>query len=90
MNKRQLQAIVDYFSRAIVACTLMMWGVMNLATAVLTYLRSNSDEVVETAAPQNWGLSFSLALVIGLVPFLIGSWILQKLFRESKPPATKN
>lgn len=85
MKKRQLQAIVDYFSRAIVACTLMMWGVMNLATAVLTYMRSNGSETIiaDSASPPNWTVSFVMAGVTGLIPFLIGGWILLKLFRDS-------
>jgi heme/copper-type cytochrome/quinol oxidase subunit 4 len=72
MDRRKLNAIVAYISRSISAAALMIWGVFNVAILVMQFLRRpEGDE-------SNWSVSILMCLLFGVLPFLLGSWMLYR------------
>lgn len=71
MDRRKLNAIVAYVSRSLSAAALMIWGVFNISALAIQYTRRVDDG-------GNWMASFALCAVFGVLPFLLGSWMLYR------------
>ena len=71
MDRRKLSSIVSYISRSLSAAALMVWGVVNIVGLAMQYFRSEVSDA-------NWGVSWSMSAVFGLLPFLLGSWLLYR------------
>ena len=78
MDRRKLNAIVGYVSRSISAALLMIWGVFNMAGLAKQYMNQSGEE-------GSWTASFLLCAVFGLLPFLIGSWLLYRNVAQHQP-----
>jgi H+/Cl- antiporter ClcA len=71
MDRRKLNAIVGYVSRSISAAALMIWGVFNMTALTMQYSRRAGDG-------GNWTASWIMCGLLGLLPFLLGSWLLYR------------
>ena len=56
----------------------MVWGVVNIAGLAMQYFRSEATE-------SNWIVSWMMCGVFGLLPFLLGSWLLYRNVATNSP-----
>ena len=71
MDRRKLNAIVGYVSRSLSAAALMIWGVFNIAALAREYTQRTGDD-------GNWVASWLMCGCFGLLPLLLGSWLLYR------------
>jgi len=71
MDLRQLKAIVAYVSKSFSAAALMIWGVVNISLLSLQYVQ-------RTEATGDWSVSILMCVIFGIVPLLLGSWLLYR------------
>ena len=83
MQKRKLQAIIDYVVQATVACLLMMWGFSNFSAAMRT-LADPGSELAFPAGDANWIATAAMLVVTAGVPFGFGLWMLARLIRQTR------
>ena len=80
MDRKKLNAIVAYIAKSLSAGALMIWGVFNISGLVIQYVRRTGDD-------GNWIPSAIMCGFFGLLPFVIGSWLLYRnVASASKKP----
>ena len=77
MSKKQQQkrvdrsTVVNHFAKVVVGCMIMMWGVINLVHNFLNWRAFDSES-------SHWWVTICFVLLTGLLPVLIGIWVLTK------------
>jgi len=71
MDRKILNSIIAYIARSLSAAALMIWGVFNISALVMQYMRRTGDD-------GNWAPSFIMCGFFGVLPFVIGSWLLYR------------
>ena len=71
MDRRKFNAIVAYIAKSLSAAALMIWGVFNISVLVIQYMRRTGDD-------GNWIPSAVMCGFFGVLPFVIGSWLLYR------------
>lgn len=75
MELRKFKAIVGHIASLVSATFLMVWGVFNATIALNVFFRQG-EEISSTTA--DWVAMFSLAFLLGVVPFLCGCALLYR------------
>ncbi len=75
-KRNALRKIVDYTSGSIVAGLLMMWGTMNLVT--------NVTDLIEGAPDRSWWLAALFSILVVLLPFGLGLWLIVRLMKPGR------
>ena len=70
-KRAELAAIVNYFARIVVGCLILMWGVINLVHNFLNWRAFDSES-------SHWWVTLCFVFLTGLLPILVGIWILGK------------
>ena len=71
-EKRELKRAFANIASLLSACAIMMWGVINLVHNFLFWTSNGWEET------SSWWVTVSLAFLTGVLPFVVGIWMLIK------------
>lgn len=83
MELRNLTAIVTYTARSLSAAALMIWGVFNIAALAIQFSKRPEGDI------GNWTISALMCAIFGLLPFVVGAWLLYRNIASTSKPSTE-